>query len=84
MSNVLVWSLAGSLMVFAIGLVSAIESRRQSRTKSHSETMGYVAEAKKGAEHTTAMSMAAGSGTGNISISGSEGSHRAATSSTTS
>ncbi|HEY0264043.1 MAG TPA: hypothetical protein VGC07_05935 [Granulicella sp.] len=78
MSNIVIWSLGGILIVFCLGLISAIESRRQRGVKSKQDSSieeipvakEYVrvsAGTRKNEAPKTAMSMAAG-GIGNVSV----------------
>jgi hypothetical protein len=75
MSNIAIWSLAGIVMVFLLGLVSALQSRRLRKitlvqnSESADLKIGHVTmSVVRNNEHATAMSMAA-KGTGNVSVS---------------
>lgn len=80
MSTIAIWSLAGISMVFCLGLISAIESRRQRRAKpikqdtitARKEYVRVSVSTRKDEEPKTAMSMAAG-GTGNVSVNAFKG-----------
>jgi hypothetical protein len=73
--SVITWTVAGGSMMFIIGLISAIESRRQHKAKSDDPLVKERSvivlvsdgKAKQDAEPKSAMSMASG-GTGNVSV----------------
>ena len=81
MSQLITWTLGCGTAVFALGLISAIGSRRQRMTKSKTKTAAQIeeipvvkienirvsADTRKNGEPKTAMSMAA-EGTGNVSV----------------
>lgn len=73
MSEVIRWTVSGGLLIFCLGLISAIGSRRQHKTRSEASGDRLVKEkpiyvvvtdikVKKDAEPMSAMSMAASGG----------------------
>lgn len=69
MPDVITWSLAGGTIVFVIGLISAITSRRQRKSRQEAEKFAreeFVARARReDTKPTGAMSMAASGGARN-------------------
>jgi hypothetical protein len=74
MQQVIIWAIGFGCIVFGIGLISAINSRKQSRSKSstrvvYNQTIEIPVQST--VTHPSAISMAAG-GTGNVSVSNGE------------
>jgi hypothetical protein len=75
MQELIIWTIAGGSLVFALGLFSALEARKLNRSRTRTQIAARQStenSSKQRPKPVSAMYMATGGNNGNISVKGEE------------